>query len=154
LSHKDRPLVALPPLEAPATPQVLTHLHAYVQEFWEILPREHASALDERFKMLFVTGVAEIASNIVEHAYKAATSPGPLEFHLCLYVDRVEGKFTDRGITWSGQLGRAVPSDVDVSQLPEGGRGLHIAQVALDELRYWRADNGVNHWLAMKRFPV
>jgi hypothetical protein len=154
LSHKERPVVALSPFASPATPEVLTHLHAYLQEFWEILPREHASALDERFKMLFVTGVAEIASNIVKHAYQGATSPGLLEFHLCLYVDRVEGKFTDRGITWNGQLGRVLPCDVNVSQLPEEGRGLHIAQAVLDELRYWRSYNGVNHWLAMKRFPV
>ena len=137
-----------------ATPEALTRLHAYLQEFWEKLPQDYASVLDEQWQMLFTTAVAEIISNIVTHAYERSDCPGPITFRLLLYTDRVAGEFTDQGICWTGQLCHCLPSVGDISQLAERGRGLYIAQATTDELKYWRSDDGENHWLVVKRFPL
>ena len=145
-------MFALPRLGVTATPEALTRLHAYLQEFWEGLPQDYASVLDEQWQMLFTTAVAEISSNIITHAYNESESPGSMTFHLLLYTDRVAGEFTDQGISWAGQLNRCLPSAGDISQLAENGRGLHIVQAITNELKYWSSSDGENHWLVVKRF--
>ncbi len=135
-----------------ATPEALTRLHTYLQEFWEKLPQNYAAAMDEEWQMLFTTAVAEIMSNIIAHAYEKPDCVGPITFHLLLYTDRVAGEFTDQGICWTGQLCQCLRSAGDISQLAESGRGLYIAQATTDDLRYWRSNDGENHWVVVKRF--
>ncbi len=145
-------MFALPRLGVAATPEALTRLHAYLQEFWERLPQDDATVMDEKWQMLFTTAAAEILSNIITHAYEKPDCLGPISFNLLLYTDRVAGEFTDQGICWTGQLSHCLPSAGDIPQLAESGRGLHIVQAITDELKYWRSNDGENHWLVVKRF--
>ncbi len=145
-------MFALPRLRVTATPEALTHLHAYLQEFWEKLPLDYATLMDEKWQMLFTTAVAEIISNIITHAYEKPDCLSPITFHLLLYTDRVAGEFTDQGIRWTGQLSQCLPSAGNISHLAESGRGLYIVQATTDELKYWRSNDGENHWLVVKRF--
>jgi len=152
LGIKADPVVALPPLRLTATSEELTRFHAYLEEFWGKLPQGYSSALNEQWQMLFTTAAAEIISNIITHAYGRSDCPGWIDFHLSLYTDCVTGEFTDRGIYWNGQLGPNLPSAVDIPQMAESGRGMHIIQAATDELKYWRSNDDENHWLVVKKF--
>ena len=104
--------------------------------------------------MAFVTAAAEIGANIVRHAYPT-DALGTVRLRLRLYPDRLELQFTDRGRPSPNHrrgLERLTP-DADAFALAEGGRGLALAGLALDELRYHRTPGGQNRWRLVKRLP-
>ena len=110
-----------------------------------------ASATDRptaRWRDLFRTAVAEIASNIVRHAYPPSQAVRPFELKVLVYVDRLEAQFVDRGAGWETGSEPVPPDPLD---LPEGGMGLAVARGALDELSYRREPDGTNVWRLLKR---
>jgi anti-sigma regulatory factor (Ser/Thr protein kinase) len=72
-----------------------------------------------------------------------------LELRLRAWHDRLEARFTDRGIRYApppAPKSPAVYDDGEVAALPEGGFGLALARSAVDMLDYDRHDDAENHW--------
>ena len=101
-----------------------------------------------RWRDLFRTAVAEIAANIVRHAYPPSHDARSFELKVLVYDDRLVAQFADRGVAWDPGAEPVAPDPLD---LPEGGLGLAIARGALDELTYRREPNGTNVWRLLKR---
>jgi serine/threonine-protein kinase RsbW len=110
-----------------------------------------ASATDSppvRWRDLFRTAVAEIAANIVRHAYPPSQGTRPFELQVLVYDDQLVARFADRGVAWEPSSEALPPDPLD---LPEGGLGLAVARGALDELSYRREPDGTNVWRLLKR---
>lgn len=140
-----------------ATASELDAVHAALSRFWEAVDRAQpatSSPGDRAARLAFVTAVGEIGANIVRHAYPPA-SPGIVRLRLRLYPDRVELRFTDRGRPYPDYGPRPIlsplPPSTGLSPLLEGGRGLALAGLALDDLRYHRTPGGQNRWRLVKR---
>jgi len=141
----------------PATVQQLDAVHAALGRFWEAVDRAVPAAFgrhDRVARAAFLTAVGEIGANIVHHAYPRG-APGTVRLRLRLYPDRVELRFSDRGRPFADAKPRRdrepLVQDADVFALAEGGRGLALAGLALDELRYHRTPGGQNRWRLVKR---
>lgn len=104
-----------------------------------------------RWRDLFRTAVAEIAANIVRHAYPPSGLARPFELQVLVYPDRLVALFADSGVAWDPADEPAAPDPLD---LPEGGLGLAVARGALDELTYRREADGRNVWRLVKHFTV
>lgn len=119
-----------------AGPEALEVVHQALGRFWEgvVVP-------DERWRMMFELAVLEIAVNVMEHA-----RPPLVQLTLLAEPDRVAAEFVDSGRPWSGPpVPPTLPDD-----LAEGGRGLALAWMAVDEVGYERLGER-NHWRLMKR---
>lgn len=121
-------------LDALAVPDSLNLLHELLQR----AGREHPDIAQVDL-MLFETAVIEIAGNVVEHG--RPTGQVRWEFRLQVLPERLVGGLLDTGGAYNG--------DVWAGEMPgemaESGRGIVMARMALDELRYERHE-GVNHW--------
>jgi len=135
----------------------LAEVHAVLARFWAAADWTLRPLPSEEWRHLFTTAVAEIATNIVRHAYP--TREGTMQVVIRADNERVVATFTDRGVVFvmPDLSKRTQPIDCldvdDVLGLPEGGYGLAIAQAALDELTYRREPDGVNRWRLVKRLP-
>ena len=120
-------------LEGWAVPEGLEDLHALVEQGRREHPQVDASAF-----MMLETAVIEIAGNVVEHG----RPPGRVWWSFSLHVrpDLLVGVLADDGQEYEGDLGHVMPDP-----LAESGRGLALAQAALDALEYARVD-GKNVW--------
>jgi serine/threonine-protein kinase RsbW len=98
----------------------------------------------------FATGVGEIGANIVQYAYPS-DMPGTLAFRLRVFDESIEACFSDTGRPFEGELAAAVPEPTDPLTLADSGRGIALAQAAVDNLTYRRAPSGTNHWCLTKR---
>ena len=136
----------------PATAQQLGSVHAALDRFWATVDTTVTRPPDRKWRAGFATAVAEIAANIICHAYRAAREPGPMRLHLCAYPDRVEADFTDQGVAFKPPPSVEDRPEADLLELPESGRGLAVAQACLDELEYRRTGEGTNEWRLVKRF--
>jgi serine/threonine-protein kinase RsbW len=125
-------------LDGVAVPAVLEELH----ELLEHVRRDHPDVFPEDL-MLFETAVMEIAGNVVEHG----RPPGevPYTFVLTVLPDRVEALLSDAGDPVDLTGTPSMPSE-----LAEEGRGLALADLALDRLSYRRED-GENRWQMTRR---
>ena len=119
-----------------AGPEALQVVHEALGRFWE-----GVAVPDERWRMMFELAVFEIAANVVEHA-----RPPLIQLSLLAEPDRVAAEFVDSGRPWSGSP--APPTLPD--DLAEGGRGLALAWMAVDEVAYERLGER-NHWRLVKR---
>lgn len=135
-----------------ATAADLAALHAGLARFWMAAEPVLTRPPDETWRLKFATAMAEIAANIIRHAYPAGTSPGPLQLRLRAYSDRVEACFTDYGIEFvAPSLARAVRAlNDDPATLPEGGYGLTLIRALVDKLDYTRTAHGKNLWQLVK----
>ena len=106
---------------------------------------------DARWRDRFRTAVAEIAANVIKHAYPPSAEVRPLGLEVQVFPDEVVAQFADCGTAWEPTEEPIVPDPFD---LPEGGLGLAIARGALDELSYRREPDGRNVWRLAKRFPA
>ena len=120
-------------LDGLATPAILEQLH----ELLALVRDEHPDLAAEDL-MMFETAVIEIAGNVVEHGMP----PGqvPYRFTLAVSDDRVAGVLSHAGDRLDGALGRDMPGED-----AEDGRGLPLAELALDDLTYAH-DDGVSSW--------
>ncbi|GGD29016.1 ATP-binding protein [Nocardioides daphniae] len=120
-------------LEGLAVPEGLERLHDLVERAREAHPDVEAEAF-----MMMETAVIEIAGNVVEHGLP----PGEVSWSFTLRVRPgvLEGLLADDGQKYEGDLSTVMPDP-----LAESGRGIALAQAALDELDYARAD-GTNVW--------
>src|SRR5262249_46236044 len=120
--------------------------------FWATVDTTVTRPPDGAWRNQFATAVAEIAANIIRHAYAGASEPGPMRLHLYAYPDRVEAYFTDRGVAFMPPPAVEEEPESELLELPESGRGLAVAQACLDELEYRRTAEGTNEWRLAKRF--
>ena len=134
-----------------ATPAALAAVHAALDRAWAALDQLAPAPPTTRWRDLFRTAVAEIAANVIRHAYPPTGTTRPLELHIEIYHDRVVARFADSGVAWEPTEEPAVPDPLD---LPEGGLGLAVARGALDELSYRREPSGTNVWQLVKHFPA
>jgi serine/threonine-protein kinase RsbW len=138
-------------IAVPATAQQLDAIHAALDRFWARVDTTVMQPLDREWRARFATAVAEIAANIICHAYPGGKEPGPMRLHLYAYPDRVEAYFNDQGVMFMPPPPVEDGTESDPLALPERGRGLAVAQACLDELEYRRMGEGTNQWRLMKR---
>jgi|GEM_PF-533734 len=146
-------------LTVPAVPEELATLHSALDSFWLAIENVVPHPPDQDWRLQFVTAVAEIAANIVRHAYPNGTARGSICLHLRLYIDHVEACFIDEGITCAfppelTSLGTQTGESTAPSlyEVTESGYGLAIARAVLDWLDYQRTGDGLNCWWLGKRF--
>lgn len=126
-------------------------MHAALDRFWAALDGALPQPPDSRWRMLFTTAVVEIAANIARHAHPPEMPPRWMRLRLFAYPDRVEARFSDRGIPYGLPLEPTLPApDLDVLDLDESGRGMAITRAAVDELHYRRTRSGANSWRLVK----
>lgn len=114
----------------------LDAVHEALQRFMEQLTRPPAA----EWRTMFELAVSEIAANIIEHA-----RPPTIHFRVAAHSRVVVAEFTDSGRGWRSHPGPVAEIDEHV----ERGRGLRLAQTAVDELAYERLGN-TNRWRLMK----
>jgi serine/threonine-protein kinase RsbW len=119
----------------------LEDVHALLERFWSIGP-----AVDEGWRMMFETALAEIAANTVEHS-RIEGRPTSLRVRLRAFPDRVEACLQDDGSLIDVRLDRRLPDERATR-----GRGLTIARSMVDELSYSR-EGDLNSWQIVKRLP-
>jgi serine/threonine-protein kinase RsbW len=135
----------------PATAQQLDAVHAAVDRFWAKVDTTVTHPPNEQWRARFATALAEIAANIIRHAYPGGREPRPMRLHLYAYPDRVEALFSDQGVAFIPPPPAEDEPEFDLLDLPESGRGLAVAQACLDELEYRRTGEGTNEWRLVKR---
>jgi anti-sigma regulatory factor (Ser/Thr protein kinase) len=142
-------------LTVPARATALDAIHNTLSEFWEAVDAAVERPLGDQWRNGFTIAVAEIASNIIRHAYPDVQESRDMHLRLSAYTDRVEARFVDHGIAWTVPTPTGAAPDHDLQEIPESGRGLAIARASLDELSYRRdATNQTNEWRLGKRFPA
>jgi serine/threonine-protein kinase RsbW len=121
-------------LEGRASPEALHELH----ELLERVRREHWDLSPDDVSMI-ETAVMEIAGNVVEHGQPSGQVQ--YSFEVDIEPERLQARLSDSG--------EAVPASAQDREMPgemaEEGRGLALAEAALDELRYERVQ-GWNRW--------
>jgi anti-sigma regulatory factor (Ser/Thr protein kinase) len=136
----------------PATAEELATIHAILDRFWAAVDAAMVQPPDRDWRLEFATGLAEIATNIVRHAYPTGASSGPMELRLRAYLDRVVACLTDRGVAFRMPPEPRDSPGRDPMELPEGGYGLAAARACVDRLDYSRTPNGENRWRLLKQF--
>ena len=134
-----------------ATPASLTAVHAALDRAWVALDALAPEPPTSGWRDLFRTAVAEIAANIIRHAYPPSGRARPFELQVQIYQDRLVARFADSGVAWEPTDEPAAPDPLD---LPQGGLGLAVARGALDELRYRRKPDGTNVWQLVKHYTA
>ena len=136
----------------PALAAELDALHAALDRFWRGLDVALTQPPDLEWRLAFTTALAEIATNIMRHAYPGGTPSGRMELRLRAYPDRVVASLSDQGIAFREPPARQAADNLDALTVLEGGYGLAIARAYLDDLDYSRSPGGVNCWRLVKRF--
>jgi anti-sigma regulatory factor (Ser/Thr protein kinase) len=130
-------------LTAPAVPESLRLVQASLADFRALVTGEAAVQIDPAVWNAFETGLTEIATNIIRHAY-VDNPPGNFTLSLRALPHQLEALLTDQGQTF-----REPPPRGDIESflddLPEGGFGLMMARALLDALEYERVDDE-NRW--------
>lgn len=133
----------------PATPEQLDAIHAALERFWNAaegqLSQPHGSSMRHGFD----TAVAEIAANIIRHAYPS--EGGVLRLRLRCDSGSVQAELSDTGQPFQPRSSEAHRDSRAKSELPEGGWGLNLARDCLDRLDYQRTPDGTNRWLLIKQ---
>lgn len=121
-----------------AVPETIDLLHQLLEE----ARTDHPSLSEEDMSMI-ETAVIEVAGNVVEHA-----PPGQAlvyTFRLLVGDDRLVGVLTHSGPEVVLDGAPEMPDD----PLAESGRGLALAQAAVDELRHEFTDDQ-NVWTLVR----
>src|SRR5689334_13902232 len=98
-----RPLAQVA-IDVPATAERLQDVHDALARFWAAVARHHGNTPPAPWRAAFETAVAEVASNIVRHAYPGGAG-GTMRFRLHAYPDAIEARFADRGIDFRPNAG-------------------------------------------------
>src|SRR5437867_3631354 len=125
-----RPVLAEKTAVVPATAEELAALHVVLERFWKVVDATLAQPPAQDWRHRFATALAEIAANIVRHAYPTGAARGSMRLRLRLYADRVVASFADQGVPFAPPDATGSPGS-DRSELPEGGYGLALARATL-----------------------
>jgi serine/threonine-protein kinase RsbW len=134
-----------------ATAQQPDAVHAALDRFWAKVATAVMRPPNGKWRAQFATAIAEIAANIIRHAYPGGREPRPMRLYLYAYSDRVEAVLSDEGVAFIPPPPAEDAPELDLLKLPESGRGLAVAQACLDELEYRRTGEGTNEWRLVKR---
>lgn len=97
--------------------------------------------------------VEEHVSNIIRHAYDGQ-SDRQLQGLFTLYPDRFVVETVDNGAAFDpGYLEAEMPRATNVMEAAEGGYGLPLMRVVMDDVRYERQAAGRNYWWMERRTP-
>lgn len=99
------------------------------------------------FDTAVVSAFAEIFNNVAIHAYKRAG--GTIDIAITSNERELVIEIKDHGHPFDIDGVPALPTDLDVDTLPEGGMGIHIAKTMLDEVTY--EPGPPNLWRLCKR---
>jgi len=103
-----RPLTRVA-IDVPATAERLQDVHDALARFWAAVAGSLHNAPAGPWRAAFETAVAEVAANIVRHAYPdgAAGAGGKMRFRLDAYPDAIEARFADDGVDFRPGAGDA-----------------------------------------------
>ncbi|MDM7884935.1 MULTISPECIES: ATP-binding protein [Curtobacterium] len=125
-------------LDLACPPEDVTAVHAFLSSVWD---REPDLSVEDR--MALELALVELASNVIEHG--AAGSRIACSMRFAVRPDDVVVTMVDDGVP--------VSVDPSAAHLPdamaEGGRGLALVQMVVDDLRYERVD-GRNQWVVRR----
>lgn len=153
-SQDERPLVRIE-RDVAAGLDGLATVHEVMSDYWDGVEAAGCGGFDRTWRALFDSAVAEIAGNVVRHAYPAP-APGDT-FRMCLqcFPDRMEAILLDHGEPFhllppsrTADMRDAL-DDLDLDH----GWGLPIVYAATDTVEYERLPDGANRWRLGKRFP-
>ena len=101
------------------------------------------------FDTAVVSAFMEIFNNVAIHAY-ARSGGGTIELTIMPSDRDLVIEMTDHGVPFDPHTVAPLPN-IDESNLPEGGMGIHIAKTMLDEMSY--VPGPPNLWRLTKRMP-
>ncbi|MGO4445140.1 ATP-binding protein [Mycobacterium sp. 2YAF39] len=125
-------------MEAQTGPETLEEIQRTLEQAWS------EGDIPENTKMCIELAVSEIGTNII--AYSGDGKPVRLRMVVDVGPESVAVTFTDDGHPAPVDLSRITMAD----EAAESGRGLALAHRVLDELSYWRDQQG-NHWTLIRR---
>jgi anti-sigma regulatory factor (Ser/Thr protein kinase) len=129
----------------PARAEALATLHEMQEQFWGATESLRGRVTPPHLRHGLATAVSEVAANIIRYAKAPA-----FEFALSLEGGKVEARFTDSGVPFTG-----VPDgDFNPDMLAEGGMGLALAKRALHALDYRRMPDDTNRWTLVVLLPA
>jgi len=121
-------------LDLACPPDDVTAVHTFLASVWDREPE-----LSPEDRMALELALVELASNVIEHG--AGGRRVTCSLRLDVEPDEVLVSLTDDGVP--------VLVDPSAAHLPdalaEGGRGLALVQMVVDDLRYERVDDR-NRW--------
>lgn len=151
-SSNEAPLVRMT-RDIPAAMEGLDDVHDIIAEYWNAVDARECCSLDTMNRMLFDSAVAEIAGNIVRHAYPEQADGETFSLTLQCFLDRVEAILIDHGVSFDFAPPSRLPDMRDaLDNLDlDHGWGLPIVYAATDSLQYERLADGSNRWQMDKR---
>ena len=154
VSERERCLCCLE-RDVEASLEGLEYVHGLLDEFWQQIQQVPVRQPDATWKALFASATAEVAGNVIRHAYPESEPDTFFRFSLSCYTDRLVATLTDHGIPCMVMPEPRSPDmriTLDDPDLDHGW-GLPIAHAASDALDYQRLDNGYNRWQIDKYLP-
>lgn len=153
-SKDDGPLVRVD-RDVPAALDGLATVHQLMADYWRTVDSKGCCCADGMWRALFDSAIAEIAGNIVRHAYPEPVPGDTFHISLQCFPDRMEAVLLDHGLPFDFEPPSRTPDmrdaldDLDLDH----GWGLPIVYAATDALDYERLPDGQNRWHLGKRLP-
>lgn len=131
----------------------LESVHETIAEFWNAVNERECCQSDGTWQALFNSAIAEIAGNIVRHAYLDPESGEMFRITLQCFSNRVEAILLDHGAPFDFTMASRSPDMRDALENLDldNGWGLPISYAAVDSLNYERLPDGHNRWHLTKR---
>jgi anti-sigma regulatory factor (Ser/Thr protein kinase) len=152
-TRDDPPLLCLEG-EIDATLDGMSEVHHLLAQLWQQLTQYPVDHPDASWRALFDSATAEIAGNIIRHAYTDCSSARHFHLSLCCCNDCIVATTLDQGIPLDPLAVIATPNmDITLEdETLDHGWGLPIANAATDMLDYQRLGTGYNQWRIVKYF--
>lgn len=145
--NRERRRLAVRELRLTAEATKLTDMRAEVTRFCK--ERRELAGLDDDALSVLLVAVQELATNIVEHAYRGKEG-GVLDVRLESFPDAVRVTLTHDGDSFVADR----PAMSEMGVYHEHGYGLYVVDAAVDGCTYGRDENGRNYVSALKLLPV
>ena len=134
----------------------LAKLQGWFQQFQDLLPKQTWMQCN--------LVLVEVFTNVVSYAHEELSEETPIDIQVTLHVPEnfLELRIWDYGEPFDIQteIERAAKEahknkDFEsYDDIPTGGRGLMIAQIIADDIRYEVADDGRNCFVMIKKFTA
>ncbi|HMH19047.1 MAG TPA: anti-sigma factor antagonist [Burkholderiales bacterium] len=118
-----------------------------VADLLDAFGRRHA--LSERVRHDMSIALEEVVSNIIHHAYRDNASHS-ISVCLRLAADELQAEIVDDGTAFDPLVHDAPKPSGSLNERTPGGLGLHFVKSLMDNVRYFRAEDG-NHLTLVKR---